>query len=302
MKRATLPKGIELCYEEFGEGEPLVMIMGIGAQMIYWPADLCRMIADEGFRVIRFDNRDIGESSWLDDLEVPPMGWNMFSALFGLRAKAPYTLADMADDTAQLLDFLGHDSAHVVGASMGGMIAQTMGYTHPERVRSLTSIMSTTGATGHYMTEPHALRALLSGAPKTRDEAVENAARLFGVIGSPDYELDFDEVRGRAGKAFDRGFHPVGFLRQFAAIAASGDRTAHLRFVRAPTHVIHGAKDPLIRPIGGRLTARAIEGATLDVIDGMGHDMPRALWPHYVKSIVRVAKRGGFEAPRKQSA
>lgn len=296
MKQATLPKGIELCYEEFGEGEPLVMIMGIGAQMIYWPVDLCRMIAAAGFRVIRFDNRDIGQSTWLDHLDVPPLGWNMVSALFGLRAKAPYTLADMADDTAQLLDVLDIDRAHVVGASMGGMVAQTMAYTHPDRVRSLTSIMSMTGATGHYTTEPHAIRALLSGAPRTREQAIENAARLFQVIGSPGYEVDVDEVRHRAGEAFDRGFHPSGFLRQFAAIAASGDRTAHLRFVRAPTHVIHGAKDPLIRPIGGRLTARAIPDATLDVIDGMGHDLPRALWPHYVESIVQVAKRGGFRA------
>ncbi len=264
--------------------------MGIGAQMILWPEGFCDLLAERGFRVIRFDNRDVGHSTKLDELGVPPLWPTLVSLLTGRSVTAPYALEDMAADVAGLLDALDIADAHIVGASMGGMIAQTMAITHPHRMRSLVSIMSTTGRPG-FTSTPKALMALLSTPPRNREEAIERHVALFRVVRSTGYEFDEPALIERAGLSWDRGSYPRGVLRQFAAIAATGDRTPRLRFVRAPTLVIHGTVDPLIRPIGGKLTADAIPGAQLRMIEGMGHDIPRALWPTLTDMIARHAER-----------
>jgi pimeloyl-ACP methyl ester carboxylesterase len=265
--------------------------MGIGAQMVLWPEEFCDLLAARGFRVIRFDNRDVGRSSKLDHLGVPKLGRTMLRSLFGLPVRAPYSLEDMAHDVCGLLDELGIASAHVVGASMGGMIAQTMAIIRPDRMRSLVSIMSTTGRRGYMISEPRALRALLGAAPKTRDEAIERHLALFRVVGSTGFERDEKATAAIAALSWDRGHHPPGFMRQLAAIGATGDRTPRLRFVRMPTLVVHGSVDPLIRPLGGRMTAEAIPGARLHMIDGMGHDLPRGAWPTLVDLIAGHAAR-----------
>lgn len=270
---------MDLCFDERGEGPPIVLVMGIGAQMILWPEGFCDMLAACGYRVIRFDHRDVGRSTHLHHLPVPPPAPALLGAFVGRRVPAPYTLEDMADDVVRLLDVLGVDSAHVVGASMGGMIAQTVAITHPHRVRSLVSLMSTTGKPGVVISHPRALRALFHPAPRTREDAVARSTALFRTIGSPAWPIDEEQIRERAARAWDRGHNPRGFLRHLGAIGASGDRTAKLRFVRAPTLVVHGTHDPLIRPIGGELTARAIPGARLELVRGMGHDLPSAIWP-----------------------
>ena len=291
MPLAHLKKGIDLFYDEVGEGEPLVLIMGIGCQMIYWPDGFCQELASRGFRVIRFDHRDIGLSSKLDHLGTPPMLPTLLSGLIGMGVSAPYGLEAMADDVSELLDVLGLRSAHVVGASMGGMVAQTMAYTHPHRMRSLVSIMSTTGAPGHYMSEPRALRAIFGPPPKSREQAVERGVEVWKVIGSTGFEFDEAGSRDRAGRAWDRGTFPKGFLRHLGAIASTGDRTARLRFVKAPTLVIHGTVDPLLRAIGGKLTHAAIKGSRFELIEGMGHDLPTALWPRFADMIRDNAQR-----------
>ncbi|RMH44900.1 MAG: alpha/beta fold hydrolase [Deltaproteobacteria bacterium] len=265
--------------------------MGIGAQMIVWPDALCELLVDRGFRVIRFDNRDVGLSQKMHGQRVGDVRKVMVRALLGLPVDAPYTLVDMADDTAGLLDALGLDSAHIVGASMGGMIAQTMAIVHPHRVRSLTSLMSTAGRRRHAFGRFAAIRALLGSAPRNRDEAVERAVQFYEVCGSKGFPIDWERIRDTAGRAYDRCFYPPGFVRQFAAIAATGSRYEALRFVRAPTAVIHGSDDPLILPAAGRDVARAIPGATFRVIEGMGHDLPAAVWPILAGEIERVAAR-----------
>jgi pimeloyl-ACP methyl ester carboxylesterase len=228
--------------------------MGIGAQMILWPEGFCDMLAARGFRVIRFDNRDVGRSTQLDHLGVPSLWPTLGSMLTGRSVRAPYSLEDMAADVTGLLDVLGIESAHIVGASMGGMIAQTMAITHPHRMRSLVSMMSMTGKPG-YTSTPRALKALFGPPPRTREQAIERHLELFRVVRSTSYPFDEAALIDRAGLSWDRGSHPRGVLRQLAAIAATGDRTARLRFVRVPTLVVHGTIDPLIRPIGGKLTA-----------------------------------------------
>ena len=286
---AKLKNGIELCYDERGEGEPLVLVMGIAAQMIFWQDDFCQLLADRGFRVIRFDHRDVGLSTKLHHLPVPSAPRTLACMLTGLRCRAPYALEDMAGDVAGLLDALAIEQAHVVGVSMGGMVAQTMAITHPHRMRSLVSIMSTTGAPGVLISEPRALGALLSSPPRTREEAIAKHLELFRIVRSTRWELDEDALIDRAGRAWDRGSYPRGALRHLAAIAATGDRTARLRFVRTPTLVLHGTVDPLIRPIGGELTAAAIPDAKLRWIEGMGHDLPRGAWPLLIDLIARHA-------------
>ncbi len=286
-----LANGLTLCVEDVGEGPPLVLIMGIGGQLVHWPDGFRDRLVEAGYRVIRFDNREVGRSTRLEHLPVPSAGRTMFQAMLGMRSHAPYALEDMAEDTALLLDALDIEDAHVVGISMGGMIAQTLAITHPQRLRSLTSMMSSTGQTGVYISEPKAMRALFSKPPRTRDEAMQNAVRFWTTVGSTGFEKDLDALRETAGRAWDRGSYPVGVLRQFAAIGASGDRTPRLRFVKTPTLVLHGTVDPLIRPVGGRMTAAAIEGARLELIEGMGHDLPHGAWPTLVGHIVEHARR-----------
>jgi pimeloyl-ACP methyl ester carboxylesterase len=287
--------GIELAYQEMGDadGEPLLLVMGLGTQMIAWDEGLCGQLAERGFRVVRFDNRDIGHSSRIESAGVP----RRVDMMLGRRASAPYLLRDMAADTVGLMDHLGFDSAHVVGASMGGMVAQTAAIEHPERVRSLVSIMANTGSRWTGMPSRRAMAVLLAPPPHSREEAVARTLRTFRVIGSPGYPFDQDRLRDIAGRSYDRGHSSAGVLRQLHAITASGDRTQALHAVRAPTTVIHGNRDPLVRPAGGRATARAIPGARLRIIDGMGHDLPRRLWPVFAEEIATNAARARHPQP-----
>ena len=282
--------GIELAYEDIGEGEPLVLIMGIGTQLIHWPDGFCQHLVELGYRVIRFDNRDVGLSSKLDGIRTAPPTKLIRRALLGLPVSAPYTLVDMAADTVGLLDALGIERAHVVGASMGGMIAQTMAIHHPARVRSLTSIMSNTGERRHSIADPRATKALLTPAPRTREQAEDRALHVLRAIGGDldKFPIDEDRIREVASLAFDRGVYPQGFVRQLAAICASEPRTAALARVRVPTAVIHGTRDPLVRPVGGRATARAIPGAKLRMIEGMGHSLPAPTWPLIGETIASM--------------
>lgn len=300
MPRATC-NGVELEYEVVGDGEPMVLIMGIGAQLVMWPDELVDQLAGRGYRVVRFDHRDVGLSQKLDHLGKPDVRRSIVRGLLGLPVDAPYTLSDMADDVAGLMDHLGIDSAHVVGASMGGMIAQTMAIVQPSRLRSLTSIMSAPGDRFTGIGTPRAIRALLGKPPRSAEESVAAARAFYAVCGSRGYPLDEEGLSLRARRAFERGFHPPGFARHMAAILATGDRSAALRFVRAPSLVLHGTDDPLIRPVAGRRTARCIPNARLKMIPGMGHDLPRGAWPVIVDAIAqhcRATGRARAAAPR----
>jgi pimeloyl-ACP methyl ester carboxylesterase len=281
--------GIELAYQEMGDpdGEPLILVMGLATQMIAWDPDLCSLLVDRGFRVVRFDNRDIGRSTRFDSAGIP----SRIDLLSGRRASAAYLLKDMARDTTGLMDHLGIDSAHLVGASMGGMIVQTLAIEYPERVRSIVSIMSTTGSRWTGLPSMKAFGILLSTPPRGREAMIERGVKTFKVIGSPGFEFDEERVRDVAGRSYDRGHGAAGVLRQLHAITASGDRTQALRRVDVPAAVIHGSRDPLVRPAGGRATARAIPGARLRIVEGMGHDLPRAAWPEIVEEIAATAAR-----------
>ena len=280
--------GIELCYQEMGdpEGEPLLLVMGLATQMIAWDEEFCAMLAERGFRVVRFDNRDIGRSTRIRSGGMP----NMLGLIAG-RGKPAYRLRDMAADTAGLMDHLGIESAHLVGASMGGMIAQCTAIGYPERVRSLTSIMSTTGSrrVGHPSYRTFGL--LLGKRPREREAAIERVVTTFKAIGSPGYPFEEEHIRDLAGRSFDRGHSSAGIARQMHAITASGDRTPGLRKLNLPALVIHGKNDILVNPSGGRATAKAIPGARLKMVEGMGHDLPRALWPTFVEEIAANAAK-----------
>ncbi|MBS1880252.1 MAG: alpha/beta hydrolase [Actinobacteria bacterium] len=283
--------GLELCYQEMGEpdGEPLLLVMGLATQLLGWDERFCSLLAERGFRVVRFDNRDIGRSTKLDGAGVP----SLLDTLGGRRASAAYLLRDMAADAFGLIDHLGWDSAHIVGASMGGMIVQTMAIERPQRVRSLVSMMSTTGARWIGTPTAKAFSVLFSKRPTDREAFIERGVNTFRVIGSPGYPFDEQHVRDVAGRSFDRGQSAAGVARQLHAITASGDRTAGLEGLSLPATVIHGNRDPLVRPSGGRATAAAIPGARLKLIDGMGHDLPRELHPTFADEIEAVAARAG---------
>jgi pimeloyl-ACP methyl ester carboxylesterase len=289
IARGVGSAGVDIAFERFGDqqGSPVLLIMGLGTQMLGWPDGFCAALADRGMQVIRFDNRDIGLSTHMTDAPAPDVG----AALTGDPSSASYKLSDMARDTAGLLDSLELPSAHVVGASMGGMIAQTLVIEHPDRVRSLTSIMSTTGDPSVGRPTESAMAALLSPPAASREEAIERTLAIVRVIGSPGFALDETEIRRRTGLAYDRSNDPVGVARQLVAIAASGDRTAALSRVSIPTLVVHGADDPLVDVSGGRATARAIAGAELAVFDGMGHDLPRGLWAEIARRIGELVER-----------
>jgi len=292
MPRALVSEHIELQYRDSGgDGEPLLLIMGIGAQMVHWPPGFIEHLIARGYRVIAFDNRDVGLSTKLEGAAVMGFKQLVTKRLLGRRIDVAYDLLDMADDVAGLLDVLQLPQAHIVGVSMGGMIAQTFAIAHPQRIASLTSIMSHTGALRYMVSHPSALASLMQRAPRNRDEAIANAVAFYKAVGSTGFERDFAAVRERAGKGYDRCFYPRGFLRQLAAIVASGSREQALRFVRVPTMVIHGTVDPLIRAAGGRATAEAIRNADLCLIDGMGHDLPRGAWPTIGDAIARVTSK-----------
>jgi pimeloyl-ACP methyl ester carboxylesterase len=279
--------GIEIEYETFGSpNDPaLLLVMGLSGQMTAWEKGFCQRLADAGRYVIRFDNRDVGLSSWFDDTEVD-IGAVLTAAMTGEPfPPVPYKLADMADDAFGLLDCLGVERAHVVGMSMGGMIGQTMAIEHPERVLTLTSVMSNTGEQEYGQSTPEAMEALLAPAPQTRAEAIEASSQAWKVIGGPRYHDD-DFNRRRAAAAYDRAFHPIGSARQLAAVMASGSRADALSRLRVPTLVIHGRADPLIQPSGGERTAELVPGANLLVFKDMGHDLPEPLWPLITDAIL----------------
>jgi len=289
MERLTeTGNGVTLCYETFGDpaAPPLLMVMGLGMQMIAWPDELCGELAAEGFHVVRFDNRDSGRSTFLS--ARPPSLARIVTRRFSAEQ---YTLEHMAGDAAGLLAALDLAPAHVVGASLGGMVAQTLAARHPDSVRTLTSIMATTGSRFRGLPEMGALRVLLQRAPERREAFVEHFVRVFELIGSPGFERDTDELREQAGRSYDRGTNPAGTARQLAAVLKSGNRTKQVRAIRAPTLVVHGTKDRLARPSGGRATADAIPGAELMLIEGMGHDLPRGVWPRVVAAIGERAQR-----------
>ena len=281
-------RGITLCYESFGDPSdpPVLLVMGLATQMIAWHEDFCRQLADRGFYVVRFDNRDIGRSTHMG--VAPPSTRELVR-----RRVRPeqYDLSDMAEDARGLLRELDIEPAHVVGASMGGMIGQTLAADHPEAVRSLTSIMSSTGNRWSGQPSLSIYKYLLRRPPTDREGYIERAAEIFGVIGSPGFPRDDAYIRERAAHSFDRGYDIRGGGRQLGAIVASGDRTRKLGEITVPTLVIHGTEDKMIRPSGGKATADAIPGARLLMIEGMGHDLPRGAWPRLIEAIADHAHR-----------
>ncbi|MFD5418486.1 alpha/beta fold hydrolase [Streptomyces sp. NPDC127069] len=283
------PAGIEVAYERLGDPQapPVLLVMGLALQMYGWPDGFCAELTGRGMQVIRFDNRDCGLSSHFHDAPVPDLA----AARRGDLSSASYDLSDMAADTVGLLDALGLASAHVVGLSLGGAIGQTMAIGHPDRVRSLTSLMSTTGAPGVGRPDPGVLGVLAGPPAANREEAVERTVRAVRVMGSPGFPFDEAAVRERAARAFDRDYDPLGVARQALASLASGDRTALLAGVRVPTLVIHGADDPVCDVSGGRATAAAVPDAELAVFEGMGHDLPRELWAEIASRITALAGR-----------
>jgi pimeloyl-ACP methyl ester carboxylesterase len=290
--------GLEIVYEDFGDREKptVLLIMGLGVQMLGWDAEFCEQLAGRGFHVVRFDNRDVGRSTKILDGPRADLG----AAIAGDTSSASYRLEDMAGDCAGLLDHLGIEAAHLVGASQGGMIAQTVAVRFPERAKSLVSIMSSTGDRQVGQPHPEAIPTLLMPPPADRQAFLDFAVSVWRVIGSPGFDRDEDGLRGRAGASWDRGIHPDGTARQLLAILASGDRTEALRRLELPSVVIHGTDDPLIDVSGGKAAAAAIPGSELVLIEGMGHDLPRELWPRFIDLIVASAERA--EAVEAQSA
>jgi pimeloyl-ACP methyl ester carboxylesterase len=290
MPRAEA-NGIELEYDAFGDpADPaLLLIMGLGTQLTEWPPEFCRLLAGRGFHVVRYDNRDIGLSTQFDHLPTP----DLLAIMTGDTSTAPYLLEDFAHDAAGLLDALGVDRAHIVGASMGGMIAQELVTRYPKRVLSLCSIMSTTGDRAVGQPSPAATAALLLPAATSRASAIERGVAMLKVISSPGYPPTEQWMRDRTGEAYDRAYRPAGGMRQLAALVASPDRTPALREVTVPTVVIHGEADQLVDVSGGKATAAAIPGAELVLYPGLGHDLPEALWTPMIDVIARNAARAG---------
>src|SRR3954449_4779717 len=279
---------VTLCYETFGNtADPaMLLIMGLGTQMVAWREDFCRQLVDRGFFVIRYDNRDSGKSTSMKGRPITTR------EMVTRRVKQPaYTLEEMADDAVGLLDHLGIQQAHVVGASMGGMIAQHVALRYPGRVLSLTSIMSTTGHRLVGQPKLAVIPLFLSKPTGGKDEYIERAVKLFRAVGAK-HGFDEEYVREGAALAWDRGINMAGTGRQLAAITADGNRTQRLKRLAVPTLVIHGKDDRLIAPSGGRATARAIPGARLLLLDDMGHDLPRPVWPKLIGAIVENTKRG----------
>jgi pimeloyl-ACP methyl ester carboxylesterase len=291
---------VEICFERFGDPQDpaLLLVMGLGTQMVGWPDGFCEALVARGFHVIRYDNRDIGRSTHLRQHRPP----SLKQLLLRDKSAAKYSLADMADDGVGLLDHLGIERAHVAGASMGGMIAQTMAARHPDRVLSLASIMSNTG---HRWKGTPGLRVypiFMRRPARGREAAIEATVATFRLIGSPGFPLDEDELRRTAQLSYERGYDPAGTGRQLAAILAAGDRTRELGSITAPTVVIHGTRDRMVRPSGGRATAAAIPGAQLVTIEGMGHDLPHGAWEQMVDAIAANAERADASAQRASAA
>jgi pimeloyl-ACP methyl ester carboxylesterase len=289
-RRARLAHGIELAYQTFGDrdGDPLLLIMGLGGPMTWWDPEFCQMLADHGFYVIRYDNRDTGRSTKVSGR----LSRRRIVACFaGLKVRTPYTMNDLAEDGFGLLDHLELDKAHVVGISMGGMIAQTMALSDPERVLSLTSIMSSTGRRTVGWQDP-GLLPLLMASRRSREEYIETSQKLWKLIGSPDYPDTTETIRERAAETWDRGISRAGVMRQTGAILTQPDRSRALRGLEVPTLVIHGTHDKMVHVSGGRATSSAVPGSELMLVPGMGHDVPPQLHATFVDAIRRVAERG----------
>ena len=287
---APVGNQVELCYQTFGDadGEPLLLVMGLGGPMTWWDPELCRMLAAAGFYVVRYDNRDAGRST---RIRARVTRGQLLRAFGGRRAKAPYSMSDLSGDAVALLDHLGLESAHLAGISMGGMIVQTVAVEHARRVRSLTSIMSTTGRRTVGWQDPRLLPSLIAPRKPGRESYVETSVAFWDVIGSPAYPADPDRLAERAGETFDRGYSASGMMRQMMAILTQPDRTHRLRSLRVPALVVHGTADRMVHVSGGRSTAAAIPGAELLLVDGMGHDLPSELYASFVEAISRTADR-----------
>jgi pimeloyl-ACP methyl ester carboxylesterase len=287
--------GIRLCYETFGDrtNPPLLLIMGLAAQMIVWDDAFCTLLAQRGFWVIRFDNRDIGESTRFPQARTPRFAEMLFAQATGLRFRVPYTLRDMAADTAGLLDALGVERAHVAGASMGGAIAQELAMAYPQRVLSLTSIMSSTGNPRLPGPQPKAMARLAKKVPLDRAGYVRAYVTTWSVLAGDHFPFDAERTARQGGASYDRGINPPGVARQLMAIVASGNRTRGLAALRVPALVIHGTADPLVPVAAGRDTAAAIPGAQLLLIEGMGHSFPREVWATIIDAIARHAAHTG---------
>ena len=287
--------GIQLEVEDHGPvtGEPLLLIMGLGMQLVAWHTEFVASLVARGFRVIRFDNRDIGLSQRFDQLGVPNLALDSIKYAVGMKVKGPYTVADMADDTAGLLDALGIRSAHVCGASMGGMIAQQLAVRHPARVKSLTLMMTSSGSRRLPGPTMKVRSALISrpGDANNIESVIAHYVRLYKLIGSPRYPASDAYLHERLGMSVRRSYRPQGTARQMVAIAADGNRSELLAQIKVPTQVIHGQDDPLVPVAAGHDLVKKIAGAKIDVIDGMGHDLPVELWPRFVAGIADAAAR-----------
>jgi pimeloyl-ACP methyl ester carboxylesterase len=287
--RKVPANGIEIAYETFGERDalPMLLVMGLGTQMVAWPDQLCQDLADRGHYVVRFDNRDVGASTHLHGVQAPPL-----RSIVSRRRRPPYTIDDMAQDALGLIDALDLGPVHLVGASMGGFIAQTVALRHPERLRCLTLIMSSTGSRRVGQADPRLIGRLMS-RPAVLDAEQAMAAVLdtFRAIGSKGYELDEDRLRRIGALSFARGYDPAGYRRQLAAVVAQVNRTAALRQLQLPTLVMHGLQDPLVAASGGLALARIIRGARFVGFSGMGHDLPTELWPEFADHIAALSRR-----------
>jgi pimeloyl-ACP methyl ester carboxylesterase len=294
---ARVSSGIEVCYQTYGSAsdEPLLLVMGLSAQMTWWPDAMCRKLVAAGFYVVRLDNRDAGRSESFPGSTGRPnpriSRGDLIRAGLGLPGEPPYTLSDMAGDVVALLDHLDIDSAHLVGASMGGMIVQTLAIEHPERVRSLVSIMSTTGNRFVGWQNPRLLPRLLKSGATTRVEYIDRTIETAKMIGSPLFPDTRESLVSRAEETWDRGMSSIGVLRQMLAILRQADRTKVLGQLQVPVGVIHGTSDRMVHYSGGRATAGAVSGAELDLVEGMGHDLPKELHDRFVALIRRVADR-----------
>ena len=282
--------GIEIAYDTFGDrtSPPILLIAGLGRQMVFWDAAFCEQLAAKGLRVIRFDNRDTGLSTQFEAKGVPDLTQALTAAINGESVQAPYSLEDMADDAAGLLDALGIEKAHICGLSMGAAITQIIGYRHPDRVLSLIPIMGSTGSPDLPQARPEAIEALLRPVPRQRDACLAQSVEIWEVL-SGSLRDDSEHIREKAAQEYDRAFYPQGMPRQFAAILANGNRRPRLSSVTAPTLVIHGDEDPLIPVEGGKDIAEAIPDAELLIVQGMGHSLPRAVWPRIVDAIAAHA-------------
>ena len=288
---APLSTGVDLCYQTFGDpaDRPLLLVMGLGGPMTWWPVGLCRRLAAEGFFVIRYDNRDTGRSTRLRQHRVSQH--DLVKAFLGRRVEVPYSLRTMSDDAAALLDHLDLDAAHVAGVSMGGMIAQTLAIEHPDRVLSLTSIMSSTGRRTQGFQHPMLLPALLRRQVGNKEEYVEGTLKFSTLIGSPGYPEPEEVTRARAEETWERGVNFKDTMRHMVAVVTQRDRTPGLRKLRIPVTVVHGRKDKMVHVSGGKATAAAIPGARLVLVPGMGHNLPEGLFDTFTEAITSTADR-----------